>query len=162
MSVSVTYASNLTVAEILETNADLLNDKTVSHQLNTSATAQGSGSTPPCTTVASGDIALSIGAVTIDLTALSGVNAAVIDGSGLKVQFIKLRNKATNANVMTFAIGASNGYDGFGDDFSITLAPGAEVLLRTQDGGNNIASDNKTLDVTGTGSQVIEWVVVMG
>lgn len=91
-------------------------------------------------------VALDAGALTIDLTAspYSGT-----DKAPLRAFFM---NPSQNANEITIAIGASNGYDGFGSAFSITLQPGESVGLESS---TDIDADQKTLDITGTGAQVL-------
>ncbi|KKK95666.1 hypothetical protein LCGC14_2670530, partial [marine sediment metagenome] len=101
MAVEVTYAANCTVVEELTGNTDSLSaaDKEVTHsQFNTSDTLNA-GSTPPATKVAAFVQALTAGTATIDLTALIGTNGATVDGSGLKVQVLKMKN--LGANVMS-------------------------------------------------------------
>lgn len=162
MGLSVTYRSDLTVVETLTENAAALSDPNVTHSEYNARLTAGGTSTPPVTKVASFEQALTVGAATIDLTALVGTNGAEVDGTGLRVQFLKLRAKSTNANPITISQGAVNGYDGFGTDFSLTLQPGAEVLLRTLDAGGDIGGANKDLDLAGTGSQVLECEFVLG
>ena len=162
MSVTVSYASTLTVSEILATNVADMSDKTVVHSGYNSSGTYNAASSPPSTTVAAFEQALSSGTATIDLRALLGTNNIAVDGNGLRAQFIKFRNKSTNANPITIAKGASNGYDGLGAAFSIALAVGAEFLMKLNDGGNDIGATNKTLDLTGTGAQVLECEIVMG
>lgn len=162
MSVSLAYRADMTATETLTTNAAALSDATLVHSgYNTTKTLNAS-STPPATKVASFAQAMTVGAATIDLTDLLGSNGAAVDGSGLRVQAIKLRNKSTNANPITVAKGASNGYDGLGADFSVTLAVGAEITILPNDAGSDIGAANCELDVSGTGSQVLECIIVMG
>ena len=161
MPVSVAYNSSLTTVETLATNATHQSGS-VTAQLATSLAAQTSASTPACTARAGADVALSSGTHTIDLTALTGTNGAAVDGTGLRVQYAKFLNPATNANPITIAEGGTNGYDGFGASFSITLVPGAEVLIRTKDAGSDISSTKKTLDLTGTGVQALSYEIIMG
>jgi len=118
--------------------------------------------TPPVTCGALFDQALTSGTATIDLTALVGANTKTVNGTGLRVQVLRLRNPATNANPISIAKGASNGYDGLGANFKDTLAPGAEFLRYLNDAGSDIGSGNKTLDLAGTGAQVLEVEIIMG
>jgi len=162
MPISVTYASTITTVETLATNVGhQAIDKSVTAQLSTTLAAQTSGSTPSCVQRAGADVAMTAGALSLDLTALLGTNGATVVGSG-RVQMVKFFNPATNANAITIAKGASNGYDGFGSSFSITLAPGAEVLLRTLGNGSVIGSTNRILDVTGTLTQVLSYEIIIG
>ncbi len=86
------------------------------------------------------------GAVTIDMTA-----APYSGGTTVPIRAFFL-NPASNANSITIAKGASNGYTGFGSAFSITLAPGESCGLNAL---TALSGSVKTLDVTGTGSQVL-------
>jgi len=164
MSVKLQYTTNLTAIEVLATNVngEPAANVTVKHtRLNKSATYQAD-TTPPVTKVATFSQSLTDGAATIDLTALEGTNGAAVDGTGLKVQAIKIVAKAANANAITIAKGASNGYALAGAGFSVALAAGQEVVLFGNDATPDIAVDAKTLDLTGTGTQGVDVVIVMG
>jgi hypothetical protein len=162
MSIQLAYTSKILATETLESNVDLSSDKTVSFNGLDTVRTLNETSTPPVAKGSYQDIPLVAGAKTLDLAALVGANSAAVNGTGLRVQTIKIRNKATNANAMTIAKGASNGYDGLGANFSITLVPGAEMLVLLNDGGTDIGATNKTLDVAGTLTQVVEVGIVMG
>jgi len=162
MSITVNYNSSVSVTETLETNVPACTDKIVTHTGYNNTANVNAASAPPATKAALFEQPLTDGAATIDLTALVGTNGAAVNGTGLRVQFIKFRNKSTNANVLTLSQGAANGYDGLGASFSVTLPPGGEVLLRTKDAGTDIGPTNKTLDLAGTGAQVAEIAIVMG
>jgi hypothetical protein len=162
MSVSVNYTSKATVVETIESGVTGLSDKAVTHSSYDTTETRTGASTPPATKVASGEKALSSGTGSLDLTALTSFAGSTVTLAGLKVQYLKLRCKSTNANAITIAEGASNGYDGFGTAFSITLAPGAEVLIKANDAGSDVSGTKKVLDLTGTEAQVLEYCVVAG
>jgi len=165
MPVSATYASNVTVVETLDAAqapAAPVGSRVITHNGYNVTETLNANSIPPATKQVSKEIPLSTGAATIDLTTITGTNSIVVDGTGLRPQFIKLRNKSTNANNMTFTQGASNGLDTLGSDFKIILPPGGEILIRTVDAGSDISSTNKTIDIAGTGSQIAEVIFVMG
>jgi hypothetical protein len=162
MSVSVNYTSKILTTEVLETNVPAANDKSLQHNGYDTVEARTAASSPPVSKCAFFEKALAAGVATIDLTALVGSNGAAVDGSGLRVQFVKFRNKAANGNVMTLSKGAANGYDGLGASFSVTIPPGGEVLVRAQDGGTDIGGTNKTLDLAGTLTQIAEMAIVLG
>lgn len=121
-----------------------------------------STSTPPFTKHASFQKALAAGTATIDLTALTGFNGEAVDGTGLKVQAMKLRNPSTNANTISIAPGAANGYDFCGADFKITLSPGTEVLIYCLDTAPDISGTDKNLDLAGTLVQALDVEILMG
>lgn len=119
-------------------------------------------STPPATLHGVGQVALSSGIATLDLRALTGVNGVAVDLNGLKPRAILFENPATNANPITIAKGASNGYTGLGSSFSLTLAPKEKILLYLDDAGTAVSGTVKTLDLTGTGAQVLNYQIVAG
>lgn len=162
MAVTVSYQLKATVTETLPNNIDSAADasRVITHSSFDLSGTLNASSTPPATSVAEQLVPLVAGAKTIDLRALTGTNGASVDGNGLRVQIFRVKN--TGANAMTFAKGASNGYDGFGSAFSLTVAPGAAVEIFGNDGGSDIGSTNKTIDVTGTSTQAFQLSVVMG
>jgi hypothetical protein len=112
-----------------------------------------------------GEMALTAGALSINLAALPGkTSEETVNGTGLKVQYWKFRNKATNANAMTLTKGASNGYGQgpSGGSWTIVLAPGQESIRYGNEADPDIASGARTIDVAGTGAQVLEYELVMG
>lgn len=164
MSITVTYVSQATVVETLGGGYVSSADATVTtNGLNTTAELTAS-TTPPATKYSAGQKALSSGSGTIDLTSLpdsDGV-AARVDFTGLKVQLAKLRNPSTNANNITVTEGASNGYELHGNAFTMLLRPGEEVTWKGADGAPDVASGARTIDLSGTGSQVLEFEFVAG
>ncbi|HOA28101.1 MAG TPA: hypothetical protein PKG51_11380 [Arachnia sp.] len=163
MAVTAQYASACTVREVLEVNtaSSPESGRTVTHSnFNTSLVLHAS-STPPATKVAAFEQALTAGAATIDLTALTGANGVAVDGTGLKVQVLKIRNPDDNDPV-TVAVGASNGYELAGADFSVAIPGGGEFTFYGNDGAPDIGLGAKTLDLSGTGAEKVEVIVVMG
>ena len=162
MTVQLSYVSQMTAVESLDTNSGFDSDKSVTHSLlNTSKTLNGTSS-PAATQVGVSSLALAGGAGTLDLTALIGTNGAAVNGTGLRVQAAKFVNPATNANPITVSKSVSSGYDGFGASFSLTLSPGAEMTVLTADAGSDIGSGNKNLTLGGTGAQALNYEIVMG
>ena len=166
-SSSLTYSVTATLIEVLPAaqapGAASEAARTVTQAgFNAAQRVLKSDTSPPVTCGALFQQALAAGVATIDLTALDGFNDKVINGTGLRVQLLRVKNPATNANPITVAKGASNGYDGFGSAFSVTLQPGAEVTFLTNDAGSDIGSANKTLDLTGTGTQALDVEIIMG
>lgn len=118
--------------------------------------------TPPVTAHGVGAVTMTAGAGTLDLRALTGLNGAAVDLNGLKPRAILFENPATNANPITIAKGASNGYTGLGSAFSITLQPGQKHLARLGAAGTAVSATVKTFDITGTGTQVLKYQTVAG
>ena len=108
--------------------------------------------------------ALTAGTATIDLTALPGLTPdEVVNGNGLKVQFVKFQNPSANANKIVVAKGASNGVQLDGaTTWSFPLAPGQSILVNCDNLSDTIGSTKKTIDLTGTGSQVLNVEICMG
>jgi hypothetical protein len=165
MSISVSYISQHTITETVE-GVNVGSDATYNVTGLNETTTLTSSSTPPVTKYSSFRKTLSAGSGTIDLTSLPDYNgtAAAVTLTGLKPQLIIFRNLSTNANSIKVVAGASNGYDGFGSDFAITLQPGDSWRFRGNDnsGVTDIASGKKTFDLTGTSSQVLEVQIVAG
>ena len=164
MSVSLAYLAQMTVTETLGNNTDssAALKRVVTHDLfNTTATLNGA-TTPPATIVAAWKQLLTAGAATIDLTAMVGTNGATINGTGLKVQALKVKALAANANAITVATGASNGYGLAGAATSVTLAAGQEFMFYGNELTPDIAAGAKTIDLSGTGTQGVEIIIVCG
>jgi hypothetical protein len=117
----------------------------------------------PVTKQATFDQAMSAGAATIDLAALPGKTAdETVVGTGLKVQVLKLVNPDTNANPITVAKGASNGHTLLGASWTLTLKPGQSALFYFDEAAPDVSSGDRTIDVSGTGSQALSVHVVLG
>lgn len=161
MAVALTYVSTVSVEETsAETFVSSSNNSITYSGLSASQSLTGASGVP-VTKQAAFEVTMSSGTATINLAALTGALGATVDGTGLKVQVIKLKNKATNANAIRVVEGASNGY-AFGGTFDITLPVGAEATMFFNEAAADIASGDRTIDVTGTGTQVLQVHVVMG
>ena len=165
MSVTLTYVASVTVDEILPTNVVAVAtdaQKTVRHSSYNTTKSLNGASSPPVTQCAFFSKALSTGAATIDLTALTGTNGATVDCSGLKVQVFKAKNPSTNANQIAVTFGASNGYLLGGAAWKLTLQPGMEITVYGSDQTPDVGGSSKTIDIAGTGSQALEVSIVAG
>lgn len=160
MSVVAQIVMKAKVTETLEANASSLSDAQVVHSAFDHTVTIQSDSAVPATKVSAAVVALSTGTKTLDLTALTGTNGATVDATGLKLQVWKLKN--LGANDMTFADGASNGYAALGTDFSFILKPNQQAMFYLPDNAPDVGSGAKTIDVTGTGSQTFQNLMVFG
>lgn len=116
-------------------------------------TAQlNASSSVPVTKYAAVAKALSAGAATIDLSALTDDSGTAI-GTGLKVQSVILYNPS--ANVITIGIGASNGYPLFGASALLPIEPGARLIKYFNDALIDIDGTHKNLDLAGTLAQTL-------
>lgn len=162
MSVSARMQLKLTVVEALDLAYLGANAKSVTHSaIDLDTGALTSTTSVPATDVASFSKALSTGTGTIDLTALDGTEAT-INGTGKKVQAVLFRNPSTNANAITIVEGASNGYELLGNAWSIVLQPGQQFGAYLKDAAPDIGASAKTIDISGTGSQALDCVLVIG
>lgn len=162
MSISVAAEAKVTVTEILENNTGSAPDATrrVVHTSYDESWSLTASTTPPVTKVAEFLLTLSTGAATINLASLTGTNGATVDLTGLKVQFFRVKN--LGANNMVFVPGASNGIDLWGAASSNTIFPGAVAMWFFNDASPDVASGDRTIDVTGTGAQTAEITIVAG
>ena len=111
MSVTVTWSNDVTVAETLTSGVTGASNPIIRHNgFNAPKSGEAevatltASTTPAATKVAEGNLALTAGAYTIDLTSLTGTNGASVTFNGLTVRNILIRNKGAAA--MTFAKGA--------------------------------------------------------
>lgn len=161
MSVTVTYASTVQTAETLETNVGAVaTSSRLTHSGYDESATLNSTSNPPATKCAYFLLTLTAGAATVNLAALTGTNGVTVDGTGLRVQILRVKN--LGANSLTIVPGASNGIDLPAAGASIPVPAGAHVTYYLADSGPDIAAGDRTLDVTGTGTQTSEWSIVLG
>lgn len=164
MSVSVAWAETCTITETLPNNTGSAPDatrKVIHTEYNEGGTISAAG-TPPATTCASFLAALVAGALSIDLRALTGTNGVVVDGNGLKVQILRVKN--LGANALTFKAGAVNPHNLFtvGAGAGQIVQPGAVMMIFTNDTYDDVSATTKVWDVTGTGTQTFEVSIVLG
>jgi hypothetical protein len=111
LSLGVTHQAILTAVHTLTGTFISSGDNTYTTALSgEGSTTYTSSSSVPVTKIASGTATLSGGALTIDLTSLTGLAGEAITFSGLKVQFAFFRNPTSSANNITVGRGATNGY----------------------------------------------------
>lgn len=162
MAVSATFVSSLTVTETSGESLVASTDNTVTYSgVNQSVTLDGD-STPAITKQATFLVTMTAGAATIDLRALVGAFGSTVDGNGLKVQAVKFRNPASNANAITVAEGASNGYELLGNGFTFTLPVGGSAQFYLPEGTPDVSASTKEIDISGTDAQVLQVTLVMG
>jgi len=158
-SVLVRYQSVSDVTERFDTNTT--NGGTTDAPFNTTAQLNSS-STPAVSEAGYCTQAMTAGAATIDLTSVATNRGRTMNFTGVKIRTLRLRNPSTNTGSITVVKGASNGYTGFGSSFSTVLKPGYEMLI--YDGGNGVAvsASVKTLDISGTGAETLQFSVSGG
>lgn len=168
MSVTVTDSIGMTIQEIPPSNTTLITTSNAVQfdSLNQTQTLTSS-TTPAVTKQVSYQVALSTGALTIDLTSMAGgTNGATVTFSGLKVCGYLFENPSTNANSITIVGGASSGYLIFGTAGSVVLAPGHRIKMQVKQGTSSglptVDGTHKNIDLSGTGSQVLNVQMIAG
>ena len=160
MSVTVTVAPHVTTVETIDEGADSADaaQRRVTHAAFNDTIQLTATSNPPATEHSGFVKSLVAGAATIDLTALTGVDNSTIDGTGLKVQLIRVKN--LGANNLTISEGAANGY-AIGGTRTVYANGGIEYIYAPE-GLADIAAADRTIDLAGTGTQQSEWTIILG
>ncbi|MBY0513089.1 MAG: hypothetical protein K2P78_04160 [Gemmataceae bacterium] len=162
---SLNYQSKVTLTEVLAaaTAPAASQSQSIRHDgFDTDQTWDGSTLTaavPDVTGAAYARVSLAGGNATINLAALTH-NGAAVDMTGYKVRTLKVKNPGSNP--VTVVKGASNGYTGFGSAFSHTIPGGGELLISLGVGGVTVASGNRTLDLSGTGTDYFYVAITAG
>lgn len=163
MSVKVRYVAEITTKEVPASTVSPAVATAASplvHSLFSTTKNLDSATTPAVTKPAYFEKALAGGTGTIDLTAVTH-NGAAVDLTGLKVKLLKFKNKDGNA-VTTIGEGASNGYEALGNSWTIKLLENQEITIYLDDGAPAVGPTAKTIDITGTGTQILEVTVIGG
>lgn len=153
MATSATAQVKLQFLETTTAN-ELLADSDLLHKFDELVKLTAT-STPVVTKVYAQQLALSTGALTVDLTALTDGTGASLDLTGLKVQFVAIANKpvsgAANTDTLNAKTGATNGYQIFGDAASeATLAIGGWCIFYNPEGTPDVGASAKTIDFSGS------------
>lgn len=163
-AVKITWKIESTVVEDLPAaNAPFAaagNAKVTHSSLNVSKSLDVNAPAGTNTTVtAQGKVTMVAGAGTLNLAAAPGT-AGVVDLTGLKLRTILFHAAVANANPITVAIGAANGYTGLGAAFSLTLDPGKSQGVEPN--ATAVAAGVRLFDITGTGAQELEFIITAG
>lgn len=130
----------------------------------------GSGSTPRVDQPPVYKKISAAGTTTIDLTAAPciaapGTATRAVDMTGKKLKAVLIKCAAANAGNVTVAFGAANPYPLFGASKDVILGPG-EVLALGYSGKEThlpaVSGAVKNIDVTTTGTDVVEVELLMG
>jgi hypothetical protein len=164
VSLNINVQSILQVTETLEGNAPFASSKTVTHSSQNRSLNLAGDTVPPVTKFASKRLALTAGSATLDLTALNGwgTNGTNVDATGLKLQLLRIRNPAGNTTAMTLELGASNGYEAFGTAWSLDIPVNGLFHFEFMDGTPDVGPTAKSIEITGTGSEILEIEMTFG
>lgn len=170
MAVSLTYNFIATAIETLAAGVPGSSSPKITYAGFNSSQTLNAGTTVPVTKIVTFEPTLSAGALTIDLTALTGANGASVTFSGLKLQFMLFNNGTTTNGVVAagsnssvnIAEGASNGYPLFGASNDITIPAGGSFMIYFPDALADVSGTDKTIDLAGTGTDAFECVLIAG
>lgn len=162
MAVTAAYTLSCNVTEELADAFLAASQRNVLHNGLSFTGSLNSSTQIPATKVVSGSLALTAGAGTLDLRALTGTNGGAVDLNGLKIQLLLVRAKAANANAITLGEGAANGYELLGNGWTVTLQPGQALYLFGNEQAPDVAAAARTIDLAGTGTQGVDFIVVAG
>ena len=159
MAIALTYAAKLEAVETIDVNADsfISLKNVVTHSAFDENKTLASGTGQPVTKIAAFIATLVAGTLTIDLTALVGTNAAIVNGTGLRLQFLRIKN--LGANDMTIAQGSTNPVViGAG----LLIKSGGCLMVDYNEALADISASVKNLLLTGTLVQTAEITIIMG
>lgn len=150
-------SNGLTVTETLDATGDpFINAADPSLQFGITA----NGAIAGVTGVISQQKALSVGSVTMDLTAGTCRGAAVTFNTKA-VKYGVIRNPVANANNITAKFGAANPASTFGASWVLVLKPG-DIYAMSLITSETVDATHKNWDLTGTGSQALDILLAAG
>lgn len=163
-SIEATGKASLVVKETLTTSvgADAI-DSIVQHQ-GIQTDSLTASTTVPVTTVVDVTHTLSGGALTVDLTSLTGTNGSSVTASGLKLQYMYIECPSTNTDAVTFTQGAVNGYsiDSAAAAWLIPVQPGGWAMIYAVNLAQDVGASDLGIDLAGTGSETANVIYVFG
>lgn len=140
-------------------------DPSVQHQVYGGAKALSSSSTPPVTKSWEGEVALTAGTATLDLTALDQGDLTALDLTGEDVVAISIRGDDGQTAPITLSVAASNGYDihgsGAGEEIC-SVEAGDEVLIYKDGNAPAVSSTVKDITLTGSGTEKCHVMILAG
>lgn len=164
MSVTADIALKVDVVEVITTGtpAALDSNSVITHNEYSTSVQLTATSSVPATKTAMFLATMSGGALTIDLTALTGTNDATVTFDGLKVQSMHLSAPTTNGSSITVTAGATNGIDLLGASWSVVLQPGQEIVWYGFNLAQDVSATVKNIDLAGTTTDALEVSLVAG
>ena len=157
-TIDVTITGQLTVVETFpEADWPAVQDRVVSHDGYNTRRNLHAASTPPASQKYAATLT---GPLTLDLTALADPVSGTLDGSGLKVQALKVNNLSTTDDLV-IDDGAANPCSLNAGD-PITLPPSGEALLYFADSLADVDATHCELDITAGAAEEFEIILVLG
>lgn len=139
----------------------VLEDNFITHRINISKMLT-SATTPDGELVYSVTQALTAGSATIDLKSISNTEGTTITTEAKKVRAFAAKATSDNANPLTLTVGASNGYTMLGAGWKVILSASDTFAVYLGDNAPAISDSVKTIDLSGTGSQSVDIVIIFG
>jgi len=163
---SVQVQSYLSVTEVLENAPEAGTATTVtSNEWNQGQTNLTSATTPPVTKHVAEEVdpgGSGAATTTIDLTSFTDIEGETQDGTGLKVQVLRVRTPSTNTGDVTIGPALANPYQLFGTGNSVELPPNSEMLLRLTDELADVSATVKNVLISASGSDTAYVQMVLG
>lgn len=142
-------------------DAPLAGSRTVFHTLFDKRISY-TGTAPFATSaVIAEELALSGGALTLDLTAAPKTGGGTQDLTGVKPRALMIYNPVGNG-ALTLAPGASNGYELLGSGNEVVLPAGVPLMVDFGDALIDVDGTHKTLDFSGTGAESFIFGLLLG
>ena len=164
MAVTITPNILMTASETLADGVDAIQSPTFAHsQFNVSGVTLNGTSTPPVSKPSYQTYALVAGALTVDLTALLGINDAAVNANTLDMVTLILINPKGNG-ALTMAPGAANDYQWM-STHSLVLPGSANQdnwVAFSLDGLGAVGATDKNIDFSGTGSETFKLGMTFG
>lgn len=160
--INVNMRAQLGVNYTLDLDNPALQNPTLSYGLRPRTVQLDADSEPAAVTKAwRGIVALVAGEASLDLTDLPGIQDA-ITLAGLKVQAAQLRAPVGNTGAITIEPADSDGFPIGGTGAVIVVPPGGEVTMYTPEGTPDVGASASDVDISGTGTDSIEIVLLAG
>ena len=157
--------SQWNITEVPTGTPSCVSDRIVSRDFNPGAEQLSPDSTVPVTKYSGPEYTIAASKVEIDLTDLEG-SQGNIDGTGLKVQGLRVQMASTNTDPITIGPGDSDAYELFGVGNELELSPGARVDFffneTLWDVMGTSGTDPKNIKLTGTDDDVAKVELLLG
>lgn len=157
--------SQVSVTQAFKTAGPATDEQSSPPTYNPGPTTYNSGSSPPGVFYSGQVLALVAGVATIDLTALAGGLQGTIDGTGKKIQMMRIRGEADGSNAkLTISEGAANPMELFGAANPIEYPAGCRKAFTFEfdDSLDDIGAADCEIDLAGTGTDSFFVEFILG
>lgn len=132
------------------------------NQLNPDEITYGPATSPPADQYEDDEQTITGGANTADLTDLTDLEGTAMDGTGRKLQEIRVQCPSSNTAVVVVSAGDSNGLDLFGSGNSVEVVQGGLLVMRFNDKLDDIGASDKDIKFAGTNGDTYQTEYVLG